>query len=430
MLPDSPAASPFAIPAIDPSPRPFAIPPRSRLSFISWFLIMTGVGWLIESLIFHSLPFPMLSVTTSGGNLLSAAIQGTVSGAIVGAMQWLVLRRYFSNWVWILATSLGTLLFFLMTSLWLSLVDEALVAADWLFSQSPAPAALARWMSSLVANSPSLLGVSGTHVLTLPSPDPTFTAAIAAAPHRSVFNFLLRPGLFASLGICLSIPQWLVLRRSARSVWWWVLIPPFALLMADRIWRLADLFSFLGTNVVLTPEIVSVGYLAATQAICLCLCRRKLPQSAIANLSPSRSRLISAPAITDRQQVNRLAAQLYQVLNARWETGNLSYQHWIYLVGVTADGTVAACEPANTIAAEQMDETPLPDLIAPADKVAPSPESIAQLHKPLARLQVVFTSMSTLEVFDCRGIPLWQVAIAAVVGIPAIDTIARLLALY
>lgn len=174
------------IAAADVSPaRSFLVPKQRRRQFLFWFTLLSLIGWVLArsatSQVAGLFSQPGLPPNLSGNEHLAAFVGGAIFGAIVAAAQWFVLRRYLakSGW-WILATSVGWLIFITLST----------------FFPPPNP----------------LLG--------------------AETPFALATRLLIVSG-FGVLWIGLA--QWQVLRRSARRIWWWVLVPLVANLGAELL---------------------------------------------------------------------------------------------------------------------------------------------------------------------------------------------------
>ncbi|MEO6458592.1 MAG: hypothetical protein ABIO92_10050, partial [Chloroflexia bacterium] len=142
-------------------------------AWLRWVLF-TVVGYLTSWSIAAA---PSMLMPDTGGQVLGSVL-GLFGSALVGLMQWLVLRRYLLGitwWGWILATMLGQLL--------------RLVAALFLI--------VGLLLFEVIGDLPELLGVSATLTLI------TFLNGIL-------------------LGLPLGFVQWIVLRRYVSEAAWWI----------------------------------------------------------------------------------------------------------------------------------------------------------------------------------------------------------------
>jgi hypothetical protein len=74
------------------------IPAADRLQFITIFTVLTILGWYVGTYLIRS-----LTVRITGTFFDS----GLVQGLFIGIAQWIALRRYMPNKLWILATVIG-----------------------------------------------------------------------------------------------------------------------------------------------------------------------------------------------------------------------------------------------------------------------------------------------------------------------------------
>lgn len=156
----------------------FLIDPFQRLRFVIQFVLMTELSWFAVIFMFRNMPASVF-IWEEGG-IWDAIIGGTVTGTMVGATQWFVLRKYIPSWLWIAATAAGWLISTTASKGWLKLIMQSSASdrlAD-LLSTPPLEVALALGF---------LVGVVGN--------------------------------------IWLGLTQWLVLRQYVRSAWWWTFLP-------------------------------------------------------------------------------------------------------------------------------------------------------------------------------------------------------------
>ncbi|ERT07637.1 hypothetical protein M595_2355 [Lyngbya aestuarii BL J] len=95
--------------------------------------------------------------------------------------------------------------------------------------------------------------------------------------------------------------------------------------------------------------------------------------------------------ITDSAQSNRLERQLFQTLDQTWTIPVT--QTSIYIVRVDETGAITAYAPINTIAQDNLENTPLPELIQP-DSLAGSENATVNF----AEFEVIFSDTGILEV--------------------------------
>jgi hypothetical protein len=140
-------------------------------------LLGLGATFALDILIFTRLPDPKTLPAAAGMILLTTAT-GALEGAVVGLLQWSVLRRPFpqiARRAWLVATLAG-----------------ALIA--WFLGSLP---------STLIG-----LGSSGS--------------SSASQEPETWLMLLLAAGMGLVLGLILALPQWRVLRHEARRAWVWL----------------------------------------------------------------------------------------------------------------------------------------------------------------------------------------------------------------
>lgn len=99
--------------------------------------------------------------------------------------------------------------------------------------------------------------------------------------------------------------------------------------------------------------------------------------------------LETSPKITQPDKIEELRQQLYDKINSGWK--NPVDSDLIYRVEVKEDGTIAGYQPINPQAADDVDRTPLPELLY---KTIDSETN----QEPIAEFKVEFTSNGMLNV--------------------------------
>jgi hypothetical protein len=166
-------------------------------------VLATGFGWLLVEGILSSLKTPVIAAFWQPQGMLGTLVMGLVSGLIVGATQWLVLRRYVPDWLWILANAAGYVLFMITLQGWRDLVFAGVVNL---------PLQNLSWLG----------GILGVLLATL-------------------------------CAFWLGFAQWLVLREYARHSWKWIVVPPLAVLLAFALFTGSLLLSQMGFLLPLHP---------------------------------------------------------------------------------------------------------------------------------------------------------------------------------
>lgn len=162
--------------------------------------------------------------------LLGEILKSATFGVILGTAQWLALRRYLSfSKFWIVYTSIGyTISSILLLLAVITILSPQLLKqiVDFLFSFLPA----------------SLNYTPGGLI-------PIFLVALVSSSF--------------STNISLGLAQWLILRRSLDSIWWWIFVPMAAALIASIL----SLPIFLGMRFFPLNESSSMTYKIALTAI-------------------------------------------------------------------------------------------------------------------------------------------------------------------
>jgi hypothetical protein len=177
-----------------PHPGRFLIPRSHRQKFFFQFTFMTVLGWVVGGIASIALETRILGVLPPADSFHGVKILGNIVFAgIFAADQALVLRRYISGWLWLLATSTGWFLANSVAIIWVKYI--AVIARSFHHSISPELAFLWAFLSTI------------SYIL----------AAIW-------------------LGLC----QWLVLRRYAKQAWLWIFLPSVSFfLISLGVWLLS-----------------------------------------------------------------------------------------------------------------------------------------------------------------------------------------------
>jgi len=369
--------SPFHSAQLAPYPasQQFLVPPFARVRFAIAFILATGFGWFLIWFVLRSVQDPLMPAQAIQRGLGAALVTGLVSGLMVSTMQWLVLRRYLADRLWILTGVVGYIL--------LTVTLEAC------------------WQR---------IGIITTNrqVTELFEELPASTVVVVASSLRVLLTTLC--------ALWLGLTQWLFLRRHTRSNLWWLIVPSIAVLLSSSFAILSILLLSAGVKLPLEINVLAAGILGTTQAIALCALRRKTVKLP---LEDTTSPLIVAPELLDYNLIRALSRQLQQRLNTAWTSEHLNDESLIYLVGVTQTGAIAAYTPVNAPAVEQMHEIPLPQLA-----IADQPKHTSQTE-PLARFEVTFLPSGSLQILAWRGVPLRWVALSMMLIVLATSAIAN-----
>lgn len=348
------------------NPQQLLIEPYERLRFITLYVLATLLAYIqVKFVSFNLIPLFLLESVS----LVEAAVFGTVFGVILGACQWLVLRKYIPNWHWIVATATG----FCCSQLIIQTSKNLLI--QLLQSDQFQP--------------------------------------------QSVTAFLL--GLMVTLfaGIWLGFLQWLILRYYIKSARWWVLIFPVISLMLVAINMLNHLALLIFRwNLTFDRIMVFLSILGVTQATGLCLLKRKEENNDQFAPSQVNKLFITTSEIGNLRKLWHLSNRLYRQIHKSWKQETSLPAHLIYLLGVTETGNIIVCQPANQVATDYISQTPLPNLINGLND-----DDIEQFyHKPLARILVTFTTLGGLEIRFCKSYKLVWIILSLLAFLLLIST--------
>ncbi|MEA5515535.1 hypothetical protein [Nodularia sp. UHCC 0506] len=175
-------------------PGKLLIPRPHRQKFFIQFTLMTVLGWVVGGIASIGLERSILGGLPPADSFHWVKILGNIVFAVVfAADQALVLHRYISGWLWILATSAGWLI-------------ANSIAFSWV-----------KYISSLASSFNA--GVT---------PELVFIWGVL-----STISYILA-------GIWLGLCQWLVLQRYAKQVWWWIFLPSISFsLISIFVWFLS-----------------------------------------------------------------------------------------------------------------------------------------------------------------------------------------------
>jgi hypothetical protein len=356
--------------SVPQSPQQLLIPPFERIQFISLFVLATGVGWFLIGFILRSVQDPSLSNYLEGKGLLSALVVGFVSGLVVSATQWLVLRRYLPDWLWILAGATGYVLLTTTLEAWWGWIGQAMTL-----------------------------------------PEVTALTDKVLPQTLIILTGMIRTLLAAICSIWLGLAQWLLLRHYTRSSRWWIGVPSIAVILSALFTAFSAGLVLLKVNFSLDVNVLGAGILGMTQAIALSTLSRRG--------TTANAPFTSAPEIVDYHQITRLGTQLRRHLNDAWTGEPLTQADLNYWVAVTETGAIAAYKPTHQAAIDQVGQTPLPKLVIP-EVLNPENGTVP----PLAHFDVTFLPSGSLRVRPWRGIPLLWITVGMLGIIVAASAIA------
>ncbi|MBD2501093.1 hypothetical protein [Anabaena azotica] len=222
------------------------IPRSQRRGFFVQFTLMTIMGWVVggvasialEKIIWDNWTYAIASAPQTwafwvkfGSNVLFAVV--------FAADQALIIRRYVSGRLWLLATSIGWLIAYYVAAAWNS------------------------YLSSIATSLNENLTVELTYILSF----------------LSTFAYIFS-------GIWLGLFQWLVLRRYITKCWWWCFFPSVSFLCISLLVWLLSLGQNLFPEAYRTPVLYwsQQGFtaiiLGIIPAIGLCSLKRNLQRKA------------------------------------------------------------------------------------------------------------------------------------------------------
>ncbi len=296
-----------------------AIAPRQRLAFLLRFVLATEIGLLVgmsvagrvQERLFGYPDSSPRAVPGEGNGILPQLVAGLIIGAILGIAQWLAMRRYVPDWRWIVAT-----------------------AAGWVLSAVISATVTAAYINRLLwQNQP--------------------TDAIARLSLSAGIQGIVGAICFLILGLC----QWWVLRRFFRASWW-IVVPALAVLVASVAnllwlvallqlgWELNEITDRVSSVVPFAVQGLSLGLL---QGWGLCL----LAQPQVAQAEPE----------FDDEEIQALSQQLRDRLLRLWSGEMTGEEPLVYLISVDRDGAIVRYQPINQVSLDNIDQTPLPDLV-------------------------------------------------------------------
>jgi hypothetical protein len=335
-----------------------------RISFVVFFMLATVCGRFLANGILSQSIFDTLAETNG---IFYALVSGCFLGSFVGAFQWLILRKYVPDKMWIVATGLGITL--------ISLISAVMNAAR----------------QTLVPNH---------FILDVPTPSVTTMALLTIA---SLIANLAGLYLFAYL-------QLRVLRPYTVGASWWSfwpivagglrtlhLLPAlfFGVIMPQIQPRAMPNMLAIAIAAAFGSKLLIVPLWAATQAIAFCFLNRQPPVIDDGMNDDSVAPWLQTPELASYWQTLALYVPLYRKITRSWKSDLTVDQRLSYRIGVNAQGEIIGYEPNAPMALEYVDQTPLPTLVGSA------PTDMAVL---LARFNVTFAPPAEIYLSPLRQI--------------------------
>jgi Domain of unknown function (DUF4335) len=109
------------------------------------------------------------------------------------------------------------------------------------------------------------------------------------------------------------------------------------------------------------------------------------------------SLITQVPEISDASQLKALSRQIYNEINPAWANRSGLSEDSIFRVGVAADGSILGYKAVNPKANDNVDKTPLPNLL-----YNPATRGPIQ-NEPIAQYRIVFTRGGVLQVSPWLG---------------------------
>jgi hypothetical protein len=108
------------------------------------------------------------------------------------------------------------------------------------------------------------------------------------------------------------------------------------------------------------------------------------------------NRISQGQEITDDSQLHSLKRQLFNQINSTWQGRKTLPQDLVYKVAVATNGEIFAYRPLNQLARNQINKTPLPNLLS-------SPANSSSRNQTFANFRVVFRKSGVLEISPWQG---------------------------
>ena len=232
-------------------PRKLLIPRSHRQKFFLQFTLMTVLGWVVGGIASIGLERSILGGLPPADSFHWVKILGNIIFAVIfAADQALVLRRYISGWLWIMATSAGWLIANSIAFSWVNYISA--IASS--FSEGVSPELAFIW------------------------------------GFLSTISYILA-------GIWLGLCQWLVLQRYAKQAWWWIFLPSVSFFwISIFVWFLSlvqDLIPEMNRTPILywSEQTFTAIILGVIPAIGLCTLKRNShrPSQSSSSSTPTNS---------------------------------------------------------------------------------------------------------------------------------------------
>lgn len=328
------------------------IKPVDRLRFVLVFIAATILS---SNIAFFISDQPAFALLWERSQIQYGFLTGIISGVLIGASQWLVIREYISDWKWILVSCFVT-----------TVVTTIRTSIDI-------------WIQSAVASGAALSGQEQSMLLMV------------------IVTLITTIGTFLMIGYL----QWCVIRRYVANGRWWILMPSTVVMIVAVVYLLRhlthNLFSF-------NQDIVSMTMLPATQAIGFCLLKRK-----IVNGQPiDQSLLALAPDLVNYWEIKKLEKKLRSRIRKIRIADLETAKKLTYFVGINQTGEIVAYEPLDQDSANLVQQTPLPQLAENTHNQNYHAEDFTSF----AKFNITFTPPGIVHSYSLRGVPFVWLGIA------------------
>jgi hypothetical protein len=328
------------------------IKPFERLRFAIVFIIATILSQIVAFFISAQPAFDLL---WDRSQIQYGIVTGIIAGVLLGASQWLVIRKYISDWKWILVSC------FVIT---VGTTIQTFISS---------------WIQSSIASGFALPGKELWMLLAL------------------IITFISVIGTSLMSGYL----QWYVLRLYVTDARWWIFMPSIVAATLAVIYLVRyftnSLFWF-------NKDLINLTILPATQAIGFCMLKRKI----VSEDPIEQSSLASAPDLVNYWDIKKLEKRLRARIAKIWMTDLETVKKLSYLVGINQTGEIVAYEPLDRDSADNVNQTPLPQLAENANDLDVYAEDLTSF----AKFKVMFSPPGIVQTYSLRGVPLIWLGIA------------------
>jgi hypothetical protein len=336
------------------NPKRLLIEPCDRLRFATSFMMFATLAVWVGLWLSHRINF------FPGTSLRNVLISGW-GGALLGTVQWTLLRRYIPSARWIIAAAVGAII----TTGGGEIIHSGIVQI---------------WQGMAGSST----AINSANAPTEPPLEIFFLSSVLATP------------LFLGTGLL----QWLVLRRYVAQITWWIIFPLFiqCLLLAMNILCFYYVDPTFGSAWGLNIRMLGIGIEQLAYAVAFCTMVWGKAQSQ----QPLMQGFNTAPEVRNFRMVRTLGNHLRRQINQSWISELSSSEPLVYLIGVNQSGKIVNSRPKNAVSAHKVRQTPISQLMS-------SSEETKLGQAPLARFLVTFNPKGSFSIRSCRSISLGEV---------------------